>query len=64
MGKGDYKPPAEPDLGGIDAESFSSSQEVVPVKWTAGTQRVAVTWVGRPYNIVARDAPQDVPGKK
>ena len=63
--KGGNQPATEPEPTGIDNEEMSNSQEGTPVPFIAGERRLAIKWISRIYNSVAKEAPAQRPsGKK
>jgi hypothetical protein len=49
---------------GIEDEQLSTAPEAVPVPLLWGERKVALKWISRVYNQVAKEAPQARSGKK
>lgn len=48
----------------LEAEDLATHQEAIPIPFICGTQLVALRWMTPALDRVARQAPQDRPGKK
>jgi len=48
----------------IEEEELSTHQETIPIPFLAGTQMVAIRFISPALDRVARQAPNDRPGKK
>ena len=48
----------------VEDDSYSNSQESVPVPWLCGERKVALRWICRVYNQRAKRAPSTRPAKK
>lgn len=60
----DSAPPPRLELAGIDDTNMASSQEAVPIPFTAGQFAGPLRWISPIYNQRAVEAPQTRPGKK
>jgi hypothetical protein len=60
----DFTPAIEPDTGDANADNVAATNAAAPVRYLAGTRKLAVTWIGRVYNIRAVPAPNERPAKK
>lgn len=50
FGRKEHTPPPEPEAGGIEDETLTSTQESVPVPVLCGTRKVAFRWLSPIYN--------------
>ena len=60
----DFTPSVEPDLADQNPDNTAATNTAAPVRYIAGTRKLAVTWVSRIYNLRAVPAPADRPAKK
>lgn len=56
--------PTEINSDTIEDEEMATHQEAIPIPYLAGSQMLAVRWITPALDRVARQAPQDRPGKK
>lgn len=48
----------------LEEEELSTHQEAIPIPFLCGTQMVAIRFISPALDRVAREAPNDRPGKK
>lgn len=48
----------------IEEEELATHQEIIPIPFLCGTQMVAIRFMSPALDRVARQAPNDRPGKK
>jgi len=60
----DYTPAIEPDVGDQNADNTAATNTAAPVRYVAGTRKLAVTWISRIYNLRSVPAPNEKPAKK
>lgn len=50
FGNSNHTPDPEPEIGGIEEETLSNSQESVPLPLHTGTRKLTVRWITPIYN--------------
>ncbi|MGC9453028.1 MAG: hypothetical protein ACP5I4_16455 [Oceanipulchritudo sp.] len=50
FGNRNSTPDPEPEIGGIEEETLSNSQESVPLPLHTGTRKLTVRWISPIYN--------------
>ena len=64
--KGEARNQPDPELNdaNTEADEFSTNQEAVSISWFCGERKLALRWISPIYNQLAKEAPQERPGKK
>lgn len=57
-------PRADLNRDTIEEEELATHQETIPIPYLAGTQMVAIRFISPALDRVARQAPDERPGKK
>jgi hypothetical protein len=60
----DFTPAVEADVGDQNVDNTAATNAAAPVRYVAGTRKLAGTWISRVYGLRAVPAPNERPAKK